>query len=329
MKIETEINSVDRILLAEVSEGFLPDEVFDIHAHVMEPSSYAPTTLGAHLNGWTISPARYREAMELVLPGRRLTGALFFPFPARDHDRSAINRWMYEELAKQPASFHARGLALVSPTDDPRPLEEAMADGRCVGLKTYHYYTGRADTSQVAVEEFTPEWMWRLCHQHGAILMIHLMRDAAVSDPENRDSLLRLSERYPNCQVILAHVARSFNHRTARGLRALAHRPNIYVDTSAIAESENIRLALEVLGPQRVLYGSDYPISHVRGRCVTVGDQMLWLYAEENKAPAMTLVAIESLIALRFACTQLGLRTKEVRGIFRDNALAVLGLYHR
>jgi glutamate-1-semialdehyde 2,1-aminomutase len=329
MKIETELNAVDTLLLAEAIDGFLPEQVLDIHAHVVEPSSYAPTTLGPHLNGRTISPAGYRTAMELILPGGRLEGAVYFPFPARQHDRPAVNRWMYQEIATLPGSFSARGLAIVAPTDDPGLSEEAMAAGRCHGLKPYHFYAGLPDTSQVTVEEFAPEWMWRQCDRHGALLMLHIMRDAAVADPANQEALLRLSAKYPRCQLVLAHIARSFNHRNARGLRALADRPNIWVDTSAITESEGMRLALEVLGPGRVLYGSDYPISHLRGRCVTAGNQMLWLYAEENNAPRMTLIGIESLIALRAACGQVGLGRDAINRIFRDNALALLGSFHR
>jgi glutamate-1-semialdehyde 2,1-aminomutase len=327
MKLETQLNAVDLALRTEAIDGFVPAKVCDIHAHVLEPTGYAPESLGPHLRGLTISPASYRAAMELILPGR-ITEALFFPFPSRKHDRPAVNRWMYAESARQAAPFKAGAIAIVSPTDDPGPTEEAMAAGVCHGLKPYHFYVDRADTSQVALEEFAPEWMWRQCDRHGAILMLHLMRDASVSDPVNRGSLLWLSEKYPNCQAVLAHVARSFNHRTVRGLRALADRPNICVDTSAITESEGMRFALDVIGPGRVLYGSDYPISHLRGRCVTTGNQMLWLYAEENKAPGMTYIGIESLLSLREACRQVGLGAADVQRIFRDNALALLARFH-
>lgn len=329
MRIETELSASDLILREEAIDGFVPDEVFDFHAHVMEPSRYASTTLGPHLNGLTVSPTSYRHAMELLLPGARLKAALLFPFPARDHDRPAINQWMFEEIERLPSSFHARGLAIVSPHDDPGLVAAAMASGRCAGLKPYHFYAWPGDTSQVGLEDFAPEWMWRLCDRHGAVLMLHLMRDEAVAEPGNSEALVRLSRKYPGCQAVLAHVARSFNHRTSRGLAALKDLPNIWVDMSAITEAESIRAAIEILGPHRVLYGSDYPISHLRGRCVTVGNQFLWLYAEEAKAPQMTLVGIESLRALRGACTQARLSRKEVQGIFRDNAHAVLKFFHR
>jgi glutamate-1-semialdehyde 2,1-aminomutase len=329
MKIETALNAGDVKLLAEATDGFLPARVVDIHAHVVEPSGYAPTTLGPHLNGRTISPADYGEAMDLLLPRGCLEEALLFPFPARDHDRSSINRWMYSEIAAGRTRYRARALAIVGPRDDPAPIEQAMAAGRCVGLKPYHLYAGPGDTSQRALEDFTPEWMWSLCDRFGAILMLHLVRDESVSDAGNREALLRLGKKYPRCQVVLAHVARAFNHRTARGLDALAHLPNMWVDTSAIAEPEAIRTAIDILGPGRVIYGSDYPISHLRGRCVTTGNQFHWIYPDDSKPNAMTLVGIESLLALRTACEQAGLGKPDVEKIFHANARELLGRFRQ
>lgn len=317
MNIETELNADDRRLLAEAIEGFVPAIVRDVHGHVLEPSGYAPGTLGRHLEGQRLAPSTYRAAMDLLLPGRRLSDAVLFPFPARQHDRTAVNRWMFDEIAASPAPSH--GLAIVGPADDPRRLAADFASGRCRGLKPYHFYVPGNDTSQVGVEDFAPEWMWALCDRYGAILMLHLMRDAAVDDSGNRAALRRLSAKYPRCQTVLAHIGRAFNQRTARGLAQLADRPNLWVDTSAIAEAECFRCALETFGPQRVLFGSDYPISHLRGRCVTVGTQFLWLYPETTGATRMTLVGIESLLALREACGQLRLGTDDIQAIFHDN----------
>lgn len=321
MKIETELNADDRQLLAEATEGFVPPVVRDVHGHVLEPSGYAPGTLAPHLEGRRLAPSTYRAAMDLLLPGRRLAEAVLFPFPARQHDRAAVNRWMFDEIAAAPAGGGGpdHGLAIVAPTDDPRQLEPGFVSGRCRGLKPYHFYVPRADTSQVGVEDFAPEWMWELCDRHGAILMLHLMRDAAVDDAGNREALRRLSAKYPRCQAVLAHIGRAFNHRTARGLDRLADRPNLWVDTSAITEAESFRCALETFGPRRILFGSDYPISHLRGRCVTVGTQFLWVYPETTGATRMTLVGIESLLALREACTQLRLGADDIRAIFHDN----------
>lgn len=66
---------------------------------------------------------------------------------------------------------------------------------------------------------------------------------------------------------------------------------------------EAFRAALEILGPRRVLWGSDFAVSEMRGRCVTTGSHSFWLHPQvlhpDLQAPAttaMTLVGIESLL---------------------------------
>lgn len=323
MKLETELIPLDRALLAEATDGFLPDRVIDFHAHVMEARFYAADAVNPAFAGRTIDLERYTTAMGLLL-GTRLVGDFVFPYPARRTDRIGVNEWMIADARSTPARQRHWLAALVAPSDDPGLASEWLRDGRCCGLKPYHLYAHDGDTRQTDIEAWAPEWMWRCCHEHEALLILHLVKDASSADPANREALLRLSTRYPGCRVVLAHVGRSFNHRTARGLKDLASRPNIVVDTSAVTECEGIKLAVDVLGIDRVIYGSDYPISHVRGRCVTAGDSFQWIYGEEMNNPRMTLVGIESLLSHRQAAEDLGLGRVEIEKLFHGNAQALL-----
>ena len=103
-----------------------------------------------------------------------------------------------------------RGLVLTAPQDDPRQVEALLNGGNFIGIKPYHLYAPMADTRQAAIETFAPEWMWDLCNAHDGILMLHIMRDRAISDEANLTALARLTSRYPRCRLILAHVGRSF-----------------------------------------------------------------------------------------------------------------------
>ena len=89
---------------------------------------------------------------------------------------------------------------------------------------------------------------------------------------------------------------------------------------------------LRVLGPKRLLWGSDYPISHLRGRCIAIGDQFVWLY--ENTLDWNTVshtgihpyfIGHESLRSLKHAVTTLGLTDTQVEDIFYTNGRAMLG----
>lgn len=318
MIFENTLNPTDRCLLDEALDGFVPDRIIDIHGHLHAARYCASEERTGDLQT-DKSFADYRRSMDMLLPGRRLEGALLFPFPMRHCDRLGLNAWMFSEIKFQDHPV-TKGLALTAPGDSPEVFESWMRNGDCVGLKPYHYYADCADSLQAGIEEFAPEWMWELCHRYEGILMLHLARDGAVSDPGNQEAILRLCAKYPGCKLILPHIARSFNFRTARGLQQLTKIPNLYVDTSSITESEGMRIALDLLGPERVLFGTDYPVSSLRAHCATAGATFHWFYAEEINEPRLTWVGIESLLSLRRACEQVGLQHSDVERIFWGNA---------
>ncbi len=274
--------------------------------------------------------AEHRAALQRYMPAQTIHG-LYFGMPQKTADRPAINAWVESEV-RQHGTPLSRALLLTSPADDRESVAAALRSGKFCGLKVYHIYSGRPDTMNATVEEFAPEWMWELLHEVRGVLLLHIVRDGAMDDEANQRSLRRLCRAYPRAQLILAHIARSFNYRNARqGLRAVADLDNAVVDTSAICEAEAFRAALEILGPRRVLWGSDFGVSELRGRCVTTGGFFFWLHPELLRpdyvaatTTDMTLVGIESLLCLREACEDGGLTAGDLEDIFRRNALRIL-----
>ncbi|MEM6337801.1 MAG: amidohydrolase family protein, partial [Bacteroidota bacterium] len=89
--------------------------------------------------------------------------------------------------------------------------------------------------------------------QHAAD-QTHLGERAYHTDPEDVATLAR---RHPDVPIIMAHMTSV----AFRGLRAVRDCPNVVVDTSAYQpEAGLLRYAVDLLGPGRVLYGSDFPI---------------------------------------------------------------------
>jgi glutamate-1-semialdehyde 2,1-aminomutase len=319
--------------LARKLAGFVPSEVFDIHAHPFRAIDFAPGAFAFLKDQRELGcrehrrdTLRYMSAM-----GATQMHGLYFGMPHRTADRTSVNDWLAAEV-KAHGTPLSRGLMLISPADDPAVVADALRSRKFVGLKVYHIYAGSDATMQARIEEYAPEWMWELLHEIRGVLMLHIVRDGAIEDPVNQRSLRRLCRAYPNAKVILAHVARSFSYRNARaGLHTIADLDNAVVDTSAICESEAFRCALDVLGPQRVLWGSDFSVSELRGRCVTTGQLFFWLHPElirpEYRSPTsadMTLIGVESLTALREACTDSGLTRCDIEDVFRRNALRLL-----
>ena len=187
------------------------------------------------------------------------------------------------------------------------------------------------DTNQARIEEFAPGWMWEICHDIEGVMVLHIMRSEGIADPDNLETIERLCNKFPNCRLVLAHIARSFNYRNARtALRKLEPLDNVVVDTSAVTEVEAMRVALDSLGPQRVLFGSDYMVSELRGKCFTMGNGFSWIYSDNLPSPVVTafedyaLVGVESLLCIREAFDIGGFNATDAQDVFHDNALRLL-----
>ena len=336
LKLITELTPAEHRLVARAVDGFMPATVFDIHAHLTHSRHFAAGKRPAFLPPDTaLGLAAYRAALGRWLPGRAVDG-LFFGFPSAGNDRTGENNFVAAEVTPLHEQTNSRALALVAPEDDPVAVREFVTAHRFAGLKPYRLYAPVVDTAQAQLEEFVPRWMWQLCHELEGVLMIHLVRSAGIADPGNLDALRRLCCEFPRCRVVLAHVARSFNYRNALdALGELAALDNVVVDTSAVTETAAMRAALDLLGPRRVLFGSDFMVSELRGKCFTMGDGFAWVYADALPSPAVTAfenfapVGVESLLCLREACESTGCSAADVADIFRHNALRLLAPHLR
>lgn len=327
LRLVTELNDTDRKLLHRAIEGFVPAKVFDAHTHLFHSRHFAQGNRPPFLDedrGYGMDD--FRAAMRLWMPGREVEG-LFFGYPSAGNDRIGENAWVQSQV---DVSTNSRALVLAAPTDDPAEVRRLMSTGVFVGIKPYRLYANVPDTKEAEIESFAPEWMWEACHVHDGILMLHIMLADGITDARNVEALRRLCRRYPRCKIVLAHVARSFNYRHAReGLHHLVDLDNVVVDTSAVTQAGAFRAALEVLGPQRVLWGSDYMVSELRGSCITQGDGFTWIHPEiaGDKLTVFgqyTTVGIESLLCLREACEDTGMTQSDLDDIFRENALRLL-----
>jgi glutamate-1-semialdehyde 2,1-aminomutase len=328
LEIHHQLREWEVLLVRNLLQGFVPDEVIDIHTHLLRDSDFSDSNRPPFSRpGMVLGTEQLKRGWQTLLPSRKVRG-LCFGLPARGIDRDEVNSWVEGEVRTEKDWKY---LALAGPEDDPSAVGSRLSAGICSGLKVYHWFGSRLDSFDCGVTDFAPEWMWELLDHSKGILMLHIVRDAAMADPENQKAIRFLCRKYPGCKLVLAHVARSFSHRHAlKGLSCLRDLDNVWVDTSAVCESQAMAAAIEILGPERVLFGSDYPVSNFRGRSSTIGSTFHWLY--ENSSPQspdplsdhLTLVGIESLLALREAADSTGLTVPDLERIFRLNALTLL-----
>ncbi|HVJ67769.1 MAG TPA: amidohydrolase family protein [Caulifigura sp.] len=309
--------------------AFVPPEVCDSHAHLLRRSDANATIRGWLADGeGDFGIASYRTNIERDL-GISPRAGLFFALPVSGIDFDAANEFVFKELRKSPGS---RGLLLIDPEDDPAAVEAEVVAHRWAGFKPYHLFARCENTYEAELTEYLPEWCWQLAHELELALMIHLVRSRALADEANQSALLRLCVQYPGATVILAHAGRGFCARhTIEGVERLSCLGNLYFDTSAICEAPALQAVLRVFGPQRLLFGTDFPVSQMTGRCVSVGDGFAWLdqaAVEPSRSPFARpeRIGVESLIALQQACWLERITDEGVEQIFSGNAKRLLGI---
>lgn len=316
---------------AELAER-LPPRIFDAHAHCYRKVDIeSPETGLFGLGPEDAGLATWRQSVSRQLPGTEHVGGLFFPIPRRNDRKASANAYLAEELKQEPRS---RGLILVGPDMTREQAEEQLAPAGLVGFKPYHVMATIEPTFEAPMSSYLPDWCWELADRDGLFIMMHMVRHAAMADPENQREIRHYCQRYPNAKLILAHAARGFcATNTERGIEAIADLRNVWCDTSGICEARAITAILRAFGPSRVMWGSDYPVNEGRGKAVTVGDNFSWInpvsfdVRNPDARPIHTWpVGLESAAALIAAADSCYLNEADLADLFANNALRLLGI---
>ncbi len=332
---EFTFNDADRDHLERYVRPYLPGRIFDAHAHLFCHEHYA---LGELPDGFMGTPAitgieAYRHYINWLHPDGRTAGGLFFGL-AFMGNRVANNEFVAEQMRYANAQeFWALGQMLISPDMDPEYVRQEVRRGGFVGLKPYHTMAQTTGpTFFTPIDAYLIEKHVKVAHEERLSITLHIVRDRAMADPINQAIIRRYCENYPNMQLILAHAARGFNPwHTIEGIGSLRGLRNVWFDTSAVTEAGAFEAIVDVMGHDRLLYGTDFHISHLRGRCIAIGDSFHWLYANEmslnerhtNLMPV--LIGLESLRSVILAIHRLRLNDHQIEDLFYGHSARLFG----
>lgn len=321
-------NDADRAFFDRELESFVPDRVFDAHSHLLKEGTNTwkfkgiPLTLG------------YEETQFFIqdLHPRRRNAALFLPgFSAELKIKiPEANAWMGEQLAK---THDCIGEFFLKPEDDPEWVRQEVRRLKLHGLKCYHIMSSTMPTFEAEIPHYLPERFVQIAHEEGWCITLHMVKSRAAADPSNQYWIRRYCENYPNMKLILAHSARGFQPaHNLEGLESLTGLDNLYFDSSANCEPIAHQAILRLFGPKKLMYGSDFPISHLRGRSLAINDYFLWIYEDSpvwGSGPNQVepvLVGLEHLRSLKWACWSERLTDTQVEDIFWNNAANLFGI---
>lgn len=323
---------------------FLPPRIIDIHAHVwlkefrVEQDSGPKravtwTSLVAEDNSFEDLARTY----ELMFP-RQQTNALVFGFPSNEYDVDASNIY----VAENAREFGDWPLLLSRPEWSAERLNSALQHGRFLGTKVYLNFAPRDIAGdQIRIFDFAPKHQLQVLNDRGAILMLHIPRPRRLRDPQNLEDLVAIEREYPNLQVIVAHVGRAYcNSDLGDAFTVLKDAQRLKFDFCANTNDYVFEKALEAVGPQRMLFGSDLPITRMRMRRVCEDGRYVnivprGIYGDISRDPNMrdssaeevdslTFFLYEQIAAFRRAAERRDLSRSDVEDVFYTNAVNMI-----
>ncbi len=325
------IEDVDRRIASDLRR-LLPDRIFDFHAHIYRVEDLGLDPVPPHLDEGPdeASIDVWRQRLEELFGTERLTGGLFFPFPTPDGDVDRSNEYLIDQLE---ADRESSGLILITPDMPESTILRTLEHPRISGFKPYHVYSADKPTFEASIYSFLPERILKIADQRKLIVMLHIVKHDALANEDNRREIREICTKYPDLRLVLAHAARGFHaSHTTRHIRSLRGLENVWFDTSGICEPDALHAILEELGPRKLLFGTDFPVSHIRGKSFSLGEGFFWLYMDtvdwNKSSPATTqeptFVGLESARALFRAADYASLNQEDLKDIFHRNAERLL-----
>lgn len=320
----------DRAMLEKL-QSFIPDKVFDAHAHLHKVEYCTPGINMFQGYGTADMERLLRDQKELY--GDRKFRGLILPTPAalfNDNPelRKEMNDWMNQELYKAPDCV---GAVYVMPGDTKEDIEAMLQNPQIRGFKCYHQSAKTEGPTWLAeVQEYLPETAWEVANERGMSITIHMVRPHALSDAKNMAYFKQMCAKYPNAKLILAHCARGFaSWTTIEAIRQMKGIPNLYYDMAAICDPATMFELIRQAGCDHVMWGSDYFIDRAHGKSINAGDSFQWLYKHEIPEtvdfPACKTV-LESLMSFYLASLMLDLTKEEISQVFYDTGCGIFGL---
>ena len=305
--------------------SFVPDKVFDAHAHLWRSLQYPQKTPSVF--GDDVTCEDHRRILGEVFVNRQI-GGWCLPKPIlrkKETDALLASEWISQCVKDQ--SFY-RGAYLVRPGDDPDTVRQDIKRLGLKGYKCYHVFANRPDTVEADIPEYLPENLMKVADEESLIVTLHMVKSRALADESNIHWIRHYCKTYPNMKMILAHSARAFQpDHNFEGLDRIADLDNVFFDISANCEPMAHQSIMRIIGHHRLMYGSDFGLaSHSRGRSLSAADTFLWLYddtpvwKEKHTTIKPLLIMLESLRSLKWACWSERLTDTQVENVFWNNA---------
>jgi predicted TIM-barrel fold metal-dependent hydrolase len=337
------INTVDQRFYEDRLRAFLPDRIIDVHTHVWCKAVRRAAPTGRAVT-WPLRVAEEHPVEDLLatyarlLPGKSVRAMIFSFLESQDDDFAAANAYV-STCAKE---HDLPALVFASPQWSADQLEQEVVRGGFMGAKVYLTLADPAiPATEIMIYDFLPRHQLEVLDHHGWIVLLHIPRSARLRDPVNLSQMLEIERTYPNIKLIIAHVGRAYcPEDVGDAFTVLAQTERMMFDFSANTNTQVFEQLIRAVGPRRILFGSDLPITRMRmrricnqGNYVNLVPRGLYGDVPEDphmrevdgpEAVTLSLFLYEQIEAFRRAAELTALTRRDIEDVFYYNAVRMI-----
>lgn len=210
-----------------------------------------------------------------------------------------------------------------------------IVSGRYYGLKCY---AQRLEKKASKITDFFTENILEAVNFMNLPIVLHIPGELK----ESLSEILDLADKYAEIKFIIAHMGRAYmlSKEYPQLLEKIkqTHLDNIFFDTSFCMDFRVIKCALEIIGYEKILYGSDQPSNMIRGRVykhpsrgvrIMTNQKYSWVNDDEweyykNQIGGLIYVELEMLLALKKVLDSLPSPEIAKQNVFFNNAAKLL-----
>lgn len=340
-----EIKDVDRDFYEKRLKDFLPDKIIDIHTHVWlkDFSVKADAADDDRRVTWPSLVAEdnsvedLMESYKLMFPGKEVSALMFTGILPREKI-DAGNDYINSCAEK----YDLPSLIYSDPEWSGEELERKITAGVFLGIKSYITHAPEhIPEADVEIFDYFPHRHLEVIDKLGMIVMLHIPRHDRLKDPVNLAQMLEIEERYPNIKLIIAHVGRAYCiEDVGNAFAVLTKTKNMMFDFSANTNADVFEQLINAVGPKRILFGSDMPISRMRMRRICengiyVNIVPKGLYGDVSgdknmrevdgaEAEKLSFFMYEEIDAFRRTAEATGLSRSDIEDVFYNNAKKII-----
>jgi hypothetical protein len=346
MKKLFEYKKIDRRFYQDVIRDFLPENIIDVHTHIWEKGGKEKVNAGvARTVSWPslvadeCSAGDLRETYEILFPGKSVTPLVFATIPKRGAFDSC-NAF----VEKSARENNLPSLIFSDPAWSPEVLEGKILSGKYCGVKSYlSLAPENIPVDEICIYDFFPRRHLKVLNRLGSVVMLHIPRKKRLSDPLNISQLMEIEHDYPEIKLIVAHVGRAYcRGDIGDAFKTLSGSRKMFFDISANTNAFVLEELIKAVGPKRILFGSDMPITRMRMRRIekdgiyvnvvprglygdVSGDPNM-MEVDGKEAERLSFFLYEEIAAFKEAAGKTGLSKTDIENIFYTNAKGIIGI---